>query len=292
MNVIWYSIKSIFFALIVAYISLVATLLGHTIAMFIGLGQPDHTNFLESIEGVLPFFFVTTVVAIVIGELFKKLHQSIVERFFCIFIYHYFFFYGLKMVESFLSGHDIMLGYELITQILPAFTFSFLVTVLWKPKTEGPSLNKQLRYYFRNTTYQRWAIRFIVGWLLFLPVCYLTNWLISPFIEPFDTSFTYPISSRLSIKLLSGLLFVIAILPIFIRWSESKTSILFWVGFPVFLQVAVYPAVVEFWLPMAVRFPYLIQFTVISFVISIFYVQLFYVLRDDEMIDDQFKWMY
>ncbi|QOY35759.1 hypothetical protein AWH56_024385 [Anaerobacillus isosaccharinicus] len=292
MNVIWYSIKSIFFALIVAYISLVATLLSHTVAMFFGLGQPDHTNFIESLKGVLPFFLVTAVIAIVIGELFKKLQQSNVERFFCIFLYHYYFFYGLKMLEAFLSGHDLMLGYELITQILPAVSFSFLVTVLWKPKIKGKPFIEQLRYYFRNTSFQRWAMKFLIGWLIFLPVCYLTNWLISPFIEPFDVSFTYPISNRLSIKLISGLLFVITILPIFIRWNESKTSILFWIGFPIFLQIAVYPAVVEFWLPMTVRFPNLIQYTVISFVMSIFFVQLFYVLRDDEVIDDQFKWMY
>jgi hypothetical protein len=292
MNVILYCLKSIFFAILVAYISLIGTLIGQSVALFMGLGRPNQTTFIESISGIIPFFLVTTFIAIVVGEMFKKLEQSSLERFVCIFFYHYFFFYGLKMLDKIFSGNDFSLAYELISQIVPALIFAFLVTILWKPEKIGEPFIYQLKNYLINCKFKRWWLRFIIGSVIFVVIFYFTNWLIAPFLQQYNTTLTHHIPNGVLVKFLAGVLYALTILPIFIRWKETKTSILYWIGFPIFLQIAVYPAVVEFWLPMGLRFPYLIQYTVISFLLAIFYVGLFYVPKESEVIDDQFKWMY
>lgn len=285
-------LKGIFFALIVAVVSLGGALIGHILAEFLGLGPVNHPYLLSNVNGILPFFIITAVIAFFTGELFIKLNQSKLERFISIFVYHYFFFYEFNMVEKFANGKETLFAYETISHFVPAVIFSFFVTMLWKPKKVGDPFAVMMRNYVKNTNFKGWSLRILIGWFMFVAMLYFTDWLISPFLEPYESAVTLNIPSVIVIKFLAGILFILLVLPIFARWRESKTTLLFWVGFPIFLQVAVFPALVSYWLPMGVRFPYLIQYMVISFLMSILYVQLFYFPKENEVIDDQFKWMY
>ncbi|MCT8138979.1 hypothetical protein H1D32_15425 [Anaerobacillus sp. CMMVII] len=291
MNVILYSMKSVFFALIVAYLSFIGTLFGHSISLFLGLGK-SQTNFLDSISGVLPYIIVITFLAIVIGELFKMLNQTIIERFITIFAYHYFFFYALPLFDKFARGSEFSYSYELVRGILPAFFFSLLVTLFWKPGIVGASFQKELKNYLKSICIRKWLKRLFVGWSMFVPIVFFTNWLISPFLELYNTTAIQNVPKVIIMSIFVSIFFVLTILPIFIRWRDTKTSLLYWVGFPIFIQTAVFPALVEFWLPIGVRFPYFIQYMVISFMLAIIYVHLLYVPKANEVIDDQFKWMY
>ncbi len=285
MYVVLSIVKSIFLGLIVAYISLIGTFLGHTLLGFSGREQSD--------QFYLSNMIITVFIAISVGELYKKLNQPYIERAICIFIYHYFFFYGFSFFDKIGGGNQLMVVSDLISQIVPALFFALSVAFFWQPRQHDVSFLQQLKWYFQNTRYEIWFIKFLLGWLVFIPISYFTNLLILPFLEQYSPNIVQSDSHMVwLLKLFMGGVFVLVTLPIFIRWTYSKTALLSWIGFPIFLQIAVSPALVEFWLPIGFRFPVFIQNTVISLLMAIFYVHLYFIPKEDEIIDDQFKWLY
>lgn len=293
-----YTIKSLGKGIFAATIASFGILIGHFIGLVLGFDLHNTPILFDNFYSIVIFFCSSVVTAILIGELFKKLNQPFMEKFLTIFVYHFFFFHVLRAVDEFLYGIKVTILSDLICHLTPALFFSYFVALLWNSDREPISIFSQLDNYLQFFSKKKWIIKFLIGWFIFLPIYYLANRLIGPFVEPFYSDLSNYDASVLSfysmffLKIIIGALFLITLMPIFILWQESKTSLLFWLGFPIFVQAAVFPSIVELWLPLGMRFPYLIQYTVITYLIAIIFVQLFYVPRDNDNIDDQFKWMY
>lgn len=295
-----YSLMSLFKGIVTAIVALIGTYIGHSLVVLVGFNVPTVSTLFENVKSLFYFLLIIVLSAILVGELFKMLRQPFVERFICIFTYHLFFFYVLRAFDDFLYSEEMGFSYDLICHIVSALLFSFVVAMLWRPDKKTASLAANMKTYFRNKKPMNWVVRIGFGGISFIAIYYLAYWFIAPFVEPFYIDVDMNQSSllitnlyvKIAMKFIIGLLFVIILLPIFILWSRSKTSLLFWVGFPIFVQGAVYPSVVELWLPLGLRFPYLIQYTVVMYLMAIVLVQLFFVPEESEIIDDQFKWMY
>lgn len=293
-----YGFNLLLWGIAVAIATLVGKMVGLSLVLFFGFNWSSAPILLGNLNSTLLFLCIMVVTAILIGELVKKLHQPFKERVVFIFIYHYFFFHVLRVVDSYFSQTRGNVPYDLLSHIIPSLLFAYLVAVIWKPEGELISFFEKFKEYIQIKNKYSWVLRFIIGCVSFVPIYLITNWLISPFVEPFYSDLDYFVRSAknlfvlIPLKMFIGLLFVLVLLPIFILWKESKASLLFWIGFPIFIQAAVYPSVVELWLPLGMRFPYLIQYTVVTFLLAIIFVQLFFVPEEDELIDDQFNWMY
>ncbi|WNF38109.1 hypothetical protein RJD24_06690 [Bacillaceae bacterium IKA-2] len=294
-----YCSRSLIKGIIVGLVTLVGASFGHSLALMIGINMSNPIIFLDELSSTLLFLSMITVTAILIGELFKQLNQPFTERVISIFMYHFFFFYFLRMFDGFLSSTKSFSFYEILGHILAAIFFSIAVALLWKPMNEQSSLVEKSTNYFKFKNLKKWLIGYVVASISFALIYYLTNWLILPFIEPFYSDLgnnygrdIYNFYHLLFAKLIVGGLFVLVLMPIFVLSTMSKTSLLFWIGFPIFVQAAVYPTSVEVWLPLGIRFPFLIQQMVITYFMAIMLVQLFYLPSESDVIDDQFKWMY
>ncbi len=293
-----YSTLSVLKGIFVALITLVGAFIGRITVLVIGFNTPNTPTFFEHFTSVLFFLIITVIISVLIGELFLMLNQGFKERFISIFMYHFFFIFLLRIGDGIFSNTNTGFSYEVISYIFPSFVFAFLVALLWRPKGELTSIFKKAEEYFKFRSKKGWLIRFLIGWLSFIPIYYFTNWLITPFIQPYYSDLgdgvliNVNIYTTTFIKLCLSALFVAVLMPIFILWQRSKTSLLFWIGFPIFVQAAVYSSLVQLWFPSGIRFPYLIQYTVITYLMAIIFVQLFFVPDENEIIDDHFKWMY
>lgn len=293
-----YSIIMFIKGLIVALFTLVSTYIIHLTFISFNFEYYKPVIFIESTSGIVYFYIITTIIAIFIGELFSILKQRFKERLITIFCYYFFFNHLLIISDIFFNNPVLVLFYEFTYHLIPSIVFTIIVAILWKPKGELTSIFDKLKDYLNFRSLKNWLIRFIIGWLSFVPVFYVTHWLISPFTEPYYQEIGVELinfatfSATAILLLLIGFLFVTVLMPIFILWQRSKPSLLFWIGFPIFIQGGIYSLFVESWLPYGIRFPYLIQFTVVAYLMAIIYVQLFYVPDEDEIIDDQFKWLY
>lgn len=297
-SLIKYYFRALIKGLVVGVITLIGTVIGHFLISIIGIDIPTTSILLAERSSALLFFSMLVITALLVGELFKKLNQSFIERAISIFLYHFFFFYFLKTIHEFLSNPNLVFSLEFFCHIVPSVFFSVAVALLWKPMTGEGSIFEKVEAYYRYRNFKKWMIRFIIATVSFAGIYYLTTLLISPFVEPFYNDLGNSVVNVRSIyivflvNLIVGALFSLALMPIFILWKRSKTSLLFWVGFPIFIQAAVFPSSVEVWLPLGMRFPYLIQQMVITYLMAIILVQLFYVPCESDIIEDQFKWMY
>lgn len=293
----WFS--SLIKGITVGIITLIGALIGLSLVLITGVDIPYTALLLEGLFSKLLFLGMISIIAILIGELFKQLNQPFTERVISIFAYHFFFFYLLRIFDGFLSNTMSVAWYEIICHILATIFFAIAVALLWKPSNEQGRFIEKLTDYFRYKSWKKWLLGYAIAAISFALIYHLTTWLIFPFIEPFynDLGNYYGINiSSLYLlflaKIIVGAMFVIVLMPIFVLSEMSKTSILFWIGFPIFMQAAIYPTSVEVWLPLGIRFPFLIQQTVITYLMAIILVQLFYVPSENDVIDDQFKWLY
>lgn len=293
----WY--RSLIKGIIVGIVTLVGALLGLSLGLMIGIDMTNPVLLLEELFSILLFLSMISITAILIGELFKQLNQPFTERVISIFMYHFFFFYLLRMFDGFLSNTKSINFYEILGHILAAIFFSIAVALLWKPRHEQARFFEKLTDYFKYKNLKKWLFGYVIATISFALIYYLTSWLISPFIEPFYNDLgnyygenIFNFYTLLLAKIIVGALFVLVLMPIFVLSKMSKTSLLFWIGFPIFMQAAVYPTSVEVWLPLGMRFPFLIQQTVLTYLMAIILVQLFYVPNENDVIDDQFKWLY
>ncbi|OIJ15765.1 hypothetical protein BKP35_01885 [Anaerobacillus arseniciselenatis] len=293
-----YSTLSFLKGILVASITLLGAFVGYISVLLLGLYTPNTPTFLEDFMSTFYFLLITAVIAALIGELFLMLKQRFIERFLSIFIYHFFFYFIIRIGDAFFLNTKAGFSYEVISHIFPSFLFALVVALLWRPVGELTSVFNEASTYFKFRSNKNWFFRFFIAWICFVPIYYFTSWLLSPFIEPYyseiggEVLVVFNFYTTVIIKFVIGALLVAILMPIFILWKRSKTSLLFWVGFPIFMLAAVYSSLIQFWFPTGIRFPYLIQYTVICYLIAIIFVQLFYVPDENEIIDDHLKWMY
>ncbi|OIJ14751.1 hypothetical protein BKP37_07160 [Anaerobacillus alkalilacustris] len=293
-----YSFISLVKGIAVALATLFGILFSQPIILLLRFDFPEHPILLANINSTLLFICIIILTSILVGELVKKLNQPILERFVFIFVYHYFFFHLVRAIDGYISNLNNNVIFDLVSHIIPSLVFAFTVSLLWKPERELISIRHKAKEYFSATKVSSWIWKFWIGALCFVPIYLVTDSLISPFVAPYYTDLANILSTSpslltlLMIKLAIGLLSVLVLMPIFVMWTGPKASLLFWSGFPIFVQAAVYPSIVEVWLPLGMRFPYLIKYTVITYLLAIIFVQLFFVPHENEVIDDQFNWMY
>lgn len=287
-----YNWRPLFCSIFVGFASLIVLIPIQILSVSMGFDTLSSEFYLNSVNGVLLFTLIIAIIAYFTGELFKNLNQSFCERFSCIFLYHLFFFYGFRMFDQYVRGSEINFFPDILLHAVPAITFAFLVSLFWKPQKVSKQFSHQIRLVVKQIGLKKLIIKLCMAWLCFIVTFYFMHKLITPFLEQFEGNMFLTISNSFLIISFIGFLFPVIALPIFMRWQRSKATMLYWVGFPIFIQVALFSGVYDLTVPKGIDFFYFIQNTAIVFLVAIFYVQLFFIPKEDEVIHDQFHWMY
>ena len=164
-----------------------------------------------------------------------------------------------------------------------------MITVVLKPGHSGTgNYISEVKMYFRAHTLRNWAVRFVFAGLLMSLAYMMVTQLIFPFIEPYyeDANFLYEPGWTERMKLVAVMghaaLMFFVFLPVFALWKGSKTSLLFWIGFPLFLIVATQPFILFDQWPLGFRFPVFIHLSLTTYIQTIILVQLLYVSKDQD----------
>lgn len=120
------------------------------------------------------------------------------------------------------------------------------------------------------------------AWLIYLPLYYVVGKAISPWVAAYYTeaslSLVLPeVQTIVDMQIWRGALFVLIIFPVVVLWRDSMTSLWRWLGLALFVQLAVVPMILGYWLPVAVRLPHAVELAIDSFAQAYIYAQLLFV---------------
>lgn len=254
---------------------------------------PSHHRF--TIPTLL-FLFLSYVLAIFfVSLLFEQFSLTLRAKSISLFFYFFFLTGGIQGLIHFIMQTGVQVESVLIISGFVSFTTALLMIKGFPIVHNNPQpYFQQIVYYFSRRSAFDWFARFFAGGAFMFITYYLINSMILPFIEPYydqnSTHFLPYYDNFEAIKrtamLTHSAMMLLAFMPLFALWKSSKSSLLFWFGFPLFIVVALQPFILYFQWPLGFRFPIFIQTTMIMYIQAIILVQLFYIPTDKRFEDD------
>lgn len=244
------------------------------------------------------FLFISYVVTIyTVSLLFKQLQMPYRARGISLFFYFLFLTGGIQATVHTVLQTGERMGALLSVSVFISFVTAFMIMCLFDFSGESHEKYKeQIKTYFNQRDPLNWIARVVCGGFFLFITYYLINSMVSPFMEPYYGSYSHDFLvevknveavKRISMMLQAGMM-VLGFIPLFALWKGSKSSLLLWFGFPLFIAVALQPFLFYFQWPFGFRFPMFIQMTLIMYIQSIIVVHLFYMPAGST--DDDYSW--
>jgi hypothetical protein len=240
-----------------------------------------------NLAALLPLMFLSKIlIAIVLGECFQRLYPKFWQRLVLLWLCNYLLYYLLNTLDALFFTTMTNLGTGIVSNLFPALFASATITVLWKPRPGNLSERRNMLDYFSTRKPGDWAWRFVLAWLIFPPIYYLAGRVVALFTLRYytdpslNTGLTlnnFTIESLMTMQVLRGALFLVAVLPIIIAYRGTRTTLWLWLGSVIFIQIAIQTILQAYWLPLlAVRIPHGIELLVDSFAQAYLYALFLY----------------
>ncbi|PYZ94578.1 hypothetical protein CR194_03330 [Salipaludibacillus keqinensis] len=249
------------------------------------LDMIHHSYYTFSITGLMFVYLSCLLMIFFVSLLFDQFSLGIKAKFFSLFFYLFFLTGGAQGLIHIIMHTEVnvlvLLGLSGFTSLIIS---TMMIVVFPASLKKRQSYIDQLRRYYKRRPLMNWIIRMTCGMFFLFITYYLLNSMIFPFIEPYylssGTPFlvqegNYQAIERAAMATYS-LMMIVAFIPLFALWKGSKSSLLFWFGFPLFVLVALQPFLLFFHWPLGFRFPIFIQTTLVIYIQTIILVQMFY----------------
>lgn len=271
------------------------------IVLYIHVSVADQAFYSLALDLWTLLIFISFVAVVYfVSLLFSKLNLSTKASGISMFFYFLFLIWSAQgLIHTIFFTQPIRLeSFQL--PFLLALTLTASITVML-PTThrESTPVIKALKKYYESRPAYQWGLRILSAIGLMVITYFALNHLIFPFLEPyysmsssgfhFDNSGSYVSSAGMFIH---ALIMLVVFLPIFALWRGSKSSLLFWLGFPLFLLVALQTFVLYNEWPLGFRFPLFVHLTLTMYIQAIVLVHLFYEPTEDEQEDKLFHAMW
>jgi hypothetical protein len=253
--------------------SFIGLIAGGMVTSLLGLpptGMPPQVD----LSTIMPrMLFTLVVIAIVLGECFRKLYRPYWQRMLSIWLCNYILYYLLNTLDGMLFSPLPNMSTSIASNIFPSLFMALVVAWLWKPGAADSPDAGRVRGYFSARRPLDWAWRLAVAWLLYPPIYYLMGRVVGPFVQHYyedpslNLGLAMPPSMEvlLAMQVLRGALFLLAVLPIIFAWRGSKKGLWLWVGSVIFIQIAGLMIFQAYWLPAGLRIPHTLELLADSF---------------------------
>ncbi|MCR6096449.1 hypothetical protein HXA31_06410 [Salipaludibacillus agaradhaerens] len=238
-----------------------------------------------SYERYLILFLYLIVMIFYVSLLFDQLYLSQKAKGISLFFYLFIMTGSLQLLESLVAQINVQPKAIVDVIVYTLVITSFTVLIFRYYGKGAESYTKRIKNYFSHQHISKWLLKCIYAIFLLFIAHYLINSMLTPFIEPYYNG-RYTNILKMShhagdVKYVSmlthALVMVVGFQPLFALWKGSKTSLLFWFGFPLFIILAFQPFIFNVHWPLGFRFPLFIEETLIMYIHAIILVHLFYV---------------
>ncbi|MDG5787530.1 hypothetical protein QA612_08485 [Evansella sp. AB-P1] len=235
------------------------------------------------VSSILLLFVMFYFMIFTVEHLFKQISLAPFWMFISVFFYMFIIIGCLWSTTQFIFISTIEYEKVIFVGLVVSFVSACLIGYQYRKHSRYSPFLQQWLNYFKQRSLVDWGIRTIVSLTLLFASYYLMDKLIFPFLEPLYyqqssviNQYQYNETYNIFGMLIHSIFFIILTIPVFALWRASKSSLLFWIGFPIFFMVAVMPFFINTDWPLSFRFPIFIEMTAILFLQSIILVQLFY----------------
>lgn len=260
----------------------VGLIAGSMVALLLGFEAPSVPPGVDPTL-ILPLGILVGIpVAIILGELSRRLQQPFVPRVFTLFLFNY-LVYGLgQVMEQILFTTTTSLGYGSVSNLVQAALLALAVGALWRPTKAERTFRETLPQFFGARRPVDWAWRLIVAWLIYLPIYWGMGRLVSPLVAPLYKATEFGLVlpetvAMIDMQYLRGALYLLAVLPIIVLWRGSRRALWLWVGSAILIQIAVTPILLAYWYPLAFRMAHALELIIDSFAQAYLYAQLLFI---------------
>ena len=275
---------TIFKGILVSIIGLVGASAGGIITSILGLPGINLPESVDLQRIFLQNFFTGIFIAVLIGEMFKKLKIGFMARFIFIFIFYYLNNHFLLAIEASVFTNIMNLSFGALFGIFPSLLIALGISLFWPSSRLDKAILARFSEYFKRKKPGTFILRFIGAWLIFIVIYYLMGMIVSPIVVPYyqnpDNNLGLvlpPQSTIVKVQLLRGFLYLLSVLPIFILWNAGKKSLFLWLSSIFIYQNIAMGMLFTVWLPAKLRIAHSIELTLDSILLALFYVVLLYI---------------
>jgi hypothetical protein len=255
-----------------ALASIIGLVFGGIFTNLIGLPAPVMPAQVN-LNTILPLMFLSGIlIAIVLGELFRKLDFKYWQRLLATWLCTYLVYFLLNTLDGMLYSPVINMSTGIVSNLFPSLFMSAVIAWLWRSTSAGPLTSSYVVKYLSNRKAGDWVWRVALAWMIYPPIYYLMGRVTGLFTQHFyedpalNLGLTVPtLASMLAMQVLRGALFLLAVAPMLLCWRGSRMSLWLWLGAAIFIQIAAQPILQGYWYPIEMRIPHALELLVDSF---------------------------
>ena len=220
-------------------------------------------------------------VAILLGELNRRLRLPFVPRALVVFLFNYLVYGVGQTLEQVLFTVNASFGYGIVSGLVQAALFALIVAALWRPATTDRVIRDILPDFLRTRRPLDWIWRLAVAWLIYLPIYWGVGRLVSPIVAPLYEAAEFGLvlpetAAMIDMQYLRGAVYLLAVLPIVALWPGPRRSLWLWLGAGLLIQIAATPILLAYWYPIPFRLAHALELAVDSFAQAVVYAQLLF----------------
>lgn len=244
----------------------------------------------QNAVSLLGIFVSFTLIVYFISKLFELLSLPLFQASFSLFLYLFLLFWAVNSLGHIAFQTGINQSLLFYYTICLAIVKTALILFMFKPKpNRANDLKQKLIDYISYLNKKQLSLRLFLALLLLFLSYYFMSTLLFPFIEPYYANETILFYSVISLEatsvgamLIHAVVVILITLPVIISWNGTKNSLLFWLGFPMFLVVAVHWLIFYGGWPIGFRFPVFIHLTLTLYIQAIIVLHTLYVYDDEQ----------
>jgi len=264
-----------------ALISFIGLVLGGMVTAALGLPRTA-MPMQADLKTLVPLMLLSGIlIAILLGECFRRLYSRYWHRFVSILLCTYLLYYLLNTLDGLLFSPLPNMSTSIVSDLFPALFAAAAIALLWRPNPEALRPEGGPRTYLSFWKPWELAWRLALAWLIFPPLYYLVGRGAAIFTLPYyldpnlGLGLTLPsLGTMMAMQVLRGALFLLAVVPILVAWRGSRNGLWLWIGADIFGQIAATVILQGYWLPAGLRIPHSLELLVDSVIQAYFYALL------------------
>jgi hypothetical protein len=149
-------------------------------------------------------------------------------------------------------------SFTVLIQLVGSLACAAAVAFLFRPQDGGSGFSISMREFFARRSTRQWAWRLPLAAVIFMPIYVIFGRLVVPFTYQYYqqelAGLTAPGWGQiLPILFVRSVLFLLVSLPVLFTWRKSRSSLVFSLGFALFVLVGALGLIGGYWMPTNVR---------------------------------------
>ena len=253
---------------------IVGMIIGGMIAELLGLQSPEMPAGADSSIVIVYFVIISPILALALACIARGLSGTFLTRTLVLSSLTFVAYNLNTLLDAMLYlswTNSSTTLYSIVTFLIPSFLVGAAIAYFFSFVNTKDNFFHSLNDFFKSRTKKAWTWRLAIAALSYMPIYIFFGKLVLPITGEYYEQEMYQLQlpsweQIIPILLMRSILFFLACFPVILMWRKSAKSLIFNLGFALFILIGFVYMFSAYWMPISIRIPHALEILGSSFV--------------------------